>query len=102
MAHRIEQLRPAKLLELLTAIGALRDPVLLEDFIAACEADAKGRTGLENEPYWQGDYLRRAYFSAAGITADAVTNRSLEGKAFGDALKDLRISAIRQAIQAPP
>jgi tRNA nucleotidyltransferase (CCA-adding enzyme) len=102
IAHRVEQLRPAKLLELLTDIGALRDPVLLEDFIAACEADAKGRTGLDNEPYTQGDYLRRAFACAAAVTADAVTNRSLEGKAFGDALKALRISAIRQAIQRPP
>jgi tRNA nucleotidyltransferase (CCA-adding enzyme) len=102
VAHRIEEVRPAKLLELLTDIGALRDSDVLEDFIAACEADAKGRTGLENEPYPQGDYLRRALARAAAVTADSVANRSLEGKAFGDALKALRVDAIRQEIQRPP
>jgi tRNA nucleotidyltransferase (CCA-adding enzyme) len=102
VAHRIEEVRPAKLLELLTDIGALRDSGVLEDFIAACEADAKGRTGLENEPYPQGDYLRRALARAAAVTADSVANGSLEGKAFGDALKALRVDAIRQEIQRPP
>jgi tRNA nucleotidyltransferase (CCA-adding enzyme) len=102
VAHRIEEVRPAKLLELLTDIGALRDSDVLEDFIAACEADAKGRTGLENEPYPQGDYLRRALARAAAVTADSVANGSLEGKAFGDALKALRVDAIRQEIQRPP
>lgn len=102
VAHRIADVRPAKLLDLLTDIGAFRDQDVLEDFIAACEADAKGRTGLENEPYPQGDYLRRALVSATGVTADAVANRSLEGKAFGDALRKLRIAAIGDAIQRPP
>jgi tRNA nucleotidyltransferase (CCA-adding enzyme) len=102
LAHRILEVRPAKLLDLLTDIGALRDPEVLDDFIAACEADAKGRTGLENEPYPQGDFLRRAHVSATAITADAVTNRSLAGQAFGDALKELRVDAIRRDIQPPP
>jgi tRNA nucleotidyltransferase (CCA-adding enzyme) len=102
LAHRILEVRPAKLLDLLTDIGALRDPEVLDDFIAACEADAKGRTGLENEPYPQGDFLRRAHVCATAITADAVTNRSLAGQAFGDALKELRVDAIRRDIQPPP
>ena len=101
-AHRCEQLRPVKLLDLLTEIGALRDAAVLEDFIAACEADARGRTGLEDEPYPQGDLLRRALGGAVSITADAVSDRSLEGKAFGDALKALRVDAIQSAIQPPP
>jgi tRNA nucleotidyltransferase (CCA-adding enzyme) len=101
-AHRIEELRPSKMLELLTEIGALRDSAVLEDFIAACEADAKGRTGLENEPYAQGDLLRRALGGVTSISADAVADRSLEGKAFGDALNALRVDAIRRVIQPPP
>jgi tRNA nucleotidyltransferase (CCA-adding enzyme) len=100
--HRIEEVRPSKLLALLTDIGALRDPEILEDFVAACEADSKGRTGLENEPYPQAGYLRRALAAATSVTADAVSDRSLEGKAFGDALHALRTAAIRQAIQRPP
>ena len=102
VTHRIEQLRPAKLLDLLTEIGALRDADVLEDFIAACEADAKGRTGLEARPYPQADLLRRARLATLAVTSDAVSDRSLEGKAFGDALNTLRIAAIRREFQPPP
>lgn len=100
MSHRAEQLRPVKLLELLTEIGALRDTAVLDDFIVACEADARGRTGLEDTPYPQGEILQRAFKAAVAITADAVADRSLDGKAFGDALKALRVEAIKRAAHA--
>lgn len=96
MAHRSEELRPKKLLELLTNIGALRDATLLEAFIAACQADMRGRTGLESAPYPQGELLRRARHAAAAVTADAVADKSIEGKALGDAIRQLRVDAIRR------
>jgi tRNA nucleotidyltransferase (CCA-adding enzyme) len=99
-AHRAHELRPVKLLDLLTAIGALRDAAALEDFIAACEADLRGRTGLESAPYPQGERLRMALAAAAGVTAADVTEPGLEGAAFGDALRSLRIDAIRAALDA--
>jgi tRNA nucleotidyltransferase (CCA-adding enzyme) len=85
------------MLEVLTAIGALRDPAVLEDFITACTADIRGRTGLETAPYPQGELLRQALNAALAVTADDVKDRSLEGKAFGEALAGLRATAIRQA-----
>ncbi|MGD8340668.1 MAG: multifunctional CCA addition/repair protein, partial [Gammaproteobacteria bacterium] len=101
VAQRAAELRPGKLLELVTEIGALRDASLLEDFIAACEADIRGRTGLEQAPYPQGDILRRALRAASGVTAADVSDPSLEGKAFGDAIAQLRIEAIRNEVQRP-
>ena len=96
MAHRSEELRPKKLLELLTDIGALRDASLLEEFIAACKADMRGRAGLESAPYPQGELLRHARRAAAAVTADAVADKSIEGKALGDAIRKLRVDAIRR------
>ncbi|HEY5665377.1 MAG TPA: multifunctional CCA addition/repair protein [Gammaproteobacteria bacterium] len=101
VALRAAELRPGTLLELLTEIGALRDAGTLEDFITACEADVRGRTGLEQAPYPQADILRRALTAASAVTAEAVGDRSLEGKAFGDALAALRIDAIRIELQRP-
>jgi tRNA nucleotidyltransferase (CCA-adding enzyme) len=107
MAHRSAELRPKKMLELLTEIGALRDASLLERFIVACEADIRGRTGLENSPYPQGDLLRRALDAANSVTSASVSDRSIEGKALGDAIRRLRVDAIRDAlggstVQPPP
>jgi len=100
MVQRVDQLRPAKLLEVLTAIGALREPSVLDDFITACIADVRGRTGLETAPYPQGDHLRRALAAALGVGSADVRDRSLTGKAFGDALTALRVDAIREATAA--
>jgi tRNA nucleotidyltransferase (CCA-adding enzyme) len=101
-AHKVHELRPATLLKLLTAIGALRDAGTLENFITACAADAKGRTGLEGRPYQQGERLRLALSAAAAVTGDDVADHTLAGKAFGDALAELRIGAIRRATTAQP
>jgi tRNA nucleotidyltransferase (CCA-adding enzyme) len=102
LAHKVRELRPATLLKLLTAIGALREASALENFITACAADAKGRTGLEDRPYDQGDRLRLALAAAAAVTGADVADRSLAGKDFGDALAELRIGAIRQATETQP
>jgi tRNA nucleotidyltransferase (CCA-adding enzyme) len=98
IAHRSEELRPKKVLELLTEIGALRDASVLERFITACEADIRGRTGLEDSPYPQGDRLRRALDAATAVTAAAVSDPSIEGRALGDAIRRLRVDAIRGAL----
>jgi tRNA nucleotidyltransferase (CCA-adding enzyme) len=104
MAHRALELRPETLLKLLTAIGALRDPASLENFILACMADLRGRTGLEESPYPQGDRLRLALAAASAMKAEDLADKSLEGKAIGAALAAERIAAIRRATgtQPPP
>ena len=100
MAHKVDELRPDTLLKMLTGIGALRDASVLEDFIAACTADVRGRTGLEDSPYPQGQRMRTALAAAAAVTGDDVADRSLEGKDFGDKLTELRVAAIRRTTQS--
>jgi tRNA nucleotidyltransferase (CCA-adding enzyme) len=102
VAHRAQELRPDTILRLLTAIGALRDPAVLDDFITACLADLRGRTGLEASLYPQGERLRRARAAAAGVRAEDLTDKSLAGKAIGTALASLRIDAIRKATATQP
>jgi tRNA nucleotidyltransferase (CCA-adding enzyme) len=101
-AHRASELRPDTMLKLLTAIGALRDPATLEDFVSACLADLRGRTGLEESPYPQGDRLRLALAAATSVRAEDLPDKSLTGKAIGDALASHRVAAIRQAMQTQP
>ena len=58
--HRALELRGKTLLKLLNATDALRRPDRFEAFLLACEADARGRLGLEQRDYPQADYLRQA------------------------------------------
>ena len=100
--HRVEQMRAATVHDLLVELGALRDPGALDDFLTACEADARGRAGLEDVPYTVAPYLRRLCRAAASVGSDAVSPSAGSGAAFGAALRELRIRAINAAREALP
>ena len=53
----------------------------------ACEADARGRTGLEARDYPQGDYLRGALAEAQTVSARDFLEQGLQGKALGQAIE---------------
>ncbi len=65
VVHRAFELRAATVLDLFAHTDALRRPERFEQFLLACEADARGRKGLEQRAYPQGDWLRDALSAAA-------------------------------------
>jgi tRNA nucleotidyltransferase (CCA-adding enzyme) len=67
--------------------------------LTACEADARGRTGLENAPYPQADRIRRAAHAAASVRhTDVPGIEQLEGAAIGAALRDAQRAAVTGAL----
>jgi tRNA nucleotidyltransferase (CCA-adding enzyme) len=96
--HRALELRPATVLELLEACDAFRRPERFGELLLACEADARGRTGLEERPYPQADYLRRALAAAAGVALTAEERATLSGAAFGERLR-LKRAAVLKALK---
>jgi tRNA nucleotidyltransferase (CCA-adding enzyme) len=94
LCHRAQELRGKTLLKLLRATGALRQPALLEDFLLACEADARGRLGLEDRPYPQAPYLRRALAAAREVTAANFQAQGIAGKALGEAIARAQIDRL--------
>ncbi len=101
--HRALQLRPETVLELLEALSALR-PELgpMEDFLVACEADARGRTGFEDRPYPQTDYLRACRKAVRRPSSkDAIASGVAKGPALGAKLRELRCAAIAQVPKPP-
>ncbi len=94
--HRAAELRPATLLKLLERLDAFRRPERLEQFLLACEADSRGRTGFEDKVFEQPAIMRRAYHAAAQINAREVVEKGFTGKAVGEELHRLRTVAIRQ------
>ncbi|MBT2117436.1 multifunctional CCA addition/repair protein [Dyella sp. LX-66] len=93
-AHRAFELKPSTVLRVLGALDALRRPERLEVFLAACEADKRGRLGLEHSDYPQAAYLRAARAAAAAIGAGAFVAQGLQGPAVGAAMEKARIEAI--------
>jgi tRNA nucleotidyltransferase (CCA-adding enzyme) len=93
-AHRALELRPSTVLRLLESLDALRRPQRLDVFLAACEADARGRLGHADVPYPQADYLRAAREAAAAVTAAPFVAEGLSGPAVGQAMQRARTAAI--------
>jgi tRNA nucleotidyltransferase (CCA-adding enzyme) len=97
--HRAEELKPSTILTTLEHIDAFRRPERLEQFLLACEADSRGRTGFEDHHYPQLDIFRNAYHAAAEIGAREIVAQGLTGKAVGDALHQQRVEAVKEALQ---
>jgi tRNA nucleotidyltransferase (CCA-adding enzyme) len=92
--HKVMELKPSTLVDLLSTLGIFKAQNHFPEFLLACEADAKGRTGLENKPYPQAAYLLNAAKNAANIDTRAVLNNNLQGPAIGEAIRRLRIQAL--------
>jgi tRNA nucleotidyltransferase (CCA-adding enzyme) len=97
LCHRAPELKPGTLLKLLEGTDALRRPERFGKFLLACEADMKGRTGLEHAPYPQAELLRRALAAAAAVDPQPLVAAGLKGEALRERLRARRIEAIAAA-----
>jgi len=92
--HRALALRPDTIMKLLEGSDAFRRPEDFDRLLLASEADARGRTGLEDRPYPQAAYLRRCLQVAGEISGKDVDPDRFQGPAFGRELRRLRVAAI--------
>jgi tRNA nucleotidyltransferase (CCA-adding enzyme) len=100
LVHRAFELRPATVLKLLEETDAFRRPERFAQFLLACEADARGRKGLEERPYPQADYLRRARAAVAGVALAEADRAGLSGAAIGEKLRTRRLEVLSEMKKA--
>ncbi len=98
--HRALDLRPKTLLGVLQGLDALRKPQRFAQFLVACEADARGRLGLEDRNYPQADLLRQVQQAAASVPTRPLLDQGLTGLALAEALQRERLAAIAEARRA--
>jgi len=94
--HRLGELRDASVLALLERCDAFRKPARVGQLGTVCEADARGRAGLEEVPYPQAAELQRL-FEVACVVRAADMDPALNGPRLGEAMRKARIAAIAQA-----
>jgi tRNA nucleotidyltransferase (CCA-adding enzyme) len=99
--HRAFELRAATVVKTLESCDALRRPERFRDFLLACEADKRGRTGLETQPYPQRAFFESAQEAVAAVALTADERRGLSGEQIGQELRRRRIAAV-EALRAPP
>lgn len=96
LIHTVERLTPKTLMKLFSAIDVWRKPERLEQMIMTSEADARGRTGFENKPYPQGDYLREAFRVAKTVTNREAIEAGYSGEKLGEEIRRRRMAALAQ------
>jgi tRNA nucleotidyltransferase (CCA-adding enzyme) len=97
--HRALELKPQTVLRIVMEVDGLRQPERFEEFLLACEADKRGRAGLEHRPYPQAERFRTALRAARSVDAGKLRAASgLEGEALGKALQEARLSAVKTAL----
>ena len=101
--HRASELRADTVLKTLEGCDALRRPERFEDFLLACEADARGRKGLEMRDYPQRQYFAAARAAVAAVILTPEERTGLSGEQIGQELRKRRVAAIEtlKAASAP-
>ncbi|MEY4761720.1 MAG: hypothetical protein RLZZ200_1576 [Pseudomonadota bacterium] len=92
--HRAFDLRADTLLELLERCDAFRRPERFADLLFTCQIDAQGRTGLEDKPYPQRDYVARARDAAAEVVLDETERATLQGPKIATRLRVKRLAVV--------
>ena len=100
VVHRAAELRPDTILKLFESTDAFRRPERFAELLLVCESDARGRTGLENQPYPQAAYLQRARDAAARAQLSDEDRVGLAGPAIGAKLRAKRLEAVTRIKEA--
>jgi tRNA nucleotidyltransferase (CCA-adding enzyme) len=102
--HRAFELRGATILKVLDQSDAFRRPDRFERFLVTCEADARGRAGLEDRDYPQANYFRGAFKAANDVNIDDLKTGKLAGADIGKAIHERRFLAVQQFVEdyGPP
>jgi len=94
--HRLQELRPETVHDLLARIDAFRRPERVAQLALICESDKRGRLGMTEDSYTQGSLLQRCFQAALAVRAADLPGNPA-GPAVGEALRKARIEAIAAA-----
>lgn len=98
--HRIQVLKPTTLLKLLEKLDAFRRPERFQLFLLACEADARGRPGFEDQDYPHALFLTNILKIVAEVDIQPLLAQGLTGKPLGEAIYQVRLTAIKKHLAA--
>lgn len=100
--HRSGELDASALVRLLDRSDAWRRPDRFAELLFACECDARGRAGREEEPYPPRQRLSRVLDCTRAVdtaaVAAAVIERGGQGPAIGEAIRRARIEAVKTCL----
>ena len=67
--------------------------------LQACAADARGRTGHEQDDYPQAEYLLRALEAAQSVNARDIAQQCQDAHAIAERLRIARVEAVSRSLR---
>jgi tRNA nucleotidyltransferase (CCA-adding enzyme) len=98
--HRLSELRPGSVVDLLERIDAFRKPDRVRVLALACNADKAGRLLSAEADYPQASALQHAFDRARAVRAAEVIKPGMAGEQIAQALHQARAQAVRSASRA--
>ena len=101
--HRSGTLNAAAVVRLLERCDAFRKPARFGEVLLACECDARGRLGKDEDPYQQAPRLAAALQSAQSIATDLVATKAMAagatGQKIGEWIHKARVQAVASGLE---
>ena len=102
--HRSSGIAPAAVVRLLERCDAFRKPDRFADALLACQCDAQGRLGLQEQPYPQREQLLRLLAVAQSVSTKEVAANAAQlgkkGAEIGAMVHEARCRAVAQAVSS--
>lgn len=96
--HRLLEMKAKSILNLLEILDAFRRPNRVKQFAQSCEADARGRLGLEDQEYPQHKLLIACTDAARSIDIKPLLLKGYKGIALAEQIRHLRLLAISEIL----
>jgi tRNA nucleotidyltransferase (CCA-adding enzyme) len=96
LCHKVAELRAATLVDMFESMDLFRRPERAELFVLVCEADYRGRSGLEDRPYPQARQFLEALAAARAVNTAQIAAGLPDGPEIGKRIREARIAAVKR------
>lgn len=96
--HRLDEMKASTVHDLIARCDGFRKPERIDQLGLVCEADKRGRLGLENTAYPSRTLLNKYHAAAISVTFKDIDSAGLQGPQISEAMRRARIKAIASAM----
>jgi len=98
--HKLLEMQAKSILKLLEALDGFRRSERVRYFAQTCEADARGRLGLEDRDYPQAQLLVKCVEAGKGINIKPLIEAGYQGLKLAEKIRRLRLTAIKNLMSS--
>ncbi len=96
--HRLLELKPSTIIKMFERIGAYKEPQICQQFLMACEADFRGRTGFEKKNYPQHQKALDILHLTQKVDSSPWREKGISGIALGLKIHQHRVALAKQCL----